>query len=38
MAFLTRSDVMSPLLARFLMRAAFVKPVDIQAMVSGLAV
>lgn len=35
MAFLTRSDVMTPLLARFLIRAALVEPVDIHAMVSG---
>lgn len=33
MAFLTRSDVMRPLFVRFLIRAAFVEPVDIHAMV-----
>ena len=37
MAFLTRSEVMRPLLVRFLIRAAFVEPVDIQAMVFGCA-
>lgn len=35
-AFLTRSDVMRPLFVRFLIRPAFVEPVDIQAMISGL--
>ena len=34
MAFLTRSDVMRPLLVRFLINAAFVEPVDIQAIAS----
>ena len=34
MAFLTRSDVIMPLLVRFLIRAGFVEPVDIHAMVS----
>lgn len=32
MAFLTRSEVMRPLLVRFLIRAAFEEPEDIQAM------
>lgn len=32
MAFLTRSDVMTPLLVRFLIRAALVEPLDIHAM------
>lgn len=32
MAFLTRSEVMRPLLARFLMRAALEEPEDIQAI------
>ena len=32
-AFMTRSDVIRPLLVRFLTRAAFVEPVDIHAMV-----
>lgn len=36
-AFMTRSDVMRPLLVRFLIRAAFVEPVDIHAMVWGFA-
>ena len=36
MAFLTRSDVMRPLLARFLISAAFVVPEHIQAMLSAL--
>ena len=36
MAFLTRSDVMRPLLARFLISAAFEEPEDIQAMFCGL--
>ena len=34
-AFLTRSDVMRPLLVRFLIRAAFVEPVDIHAIDCG---
>lgn len=34
MAFLTCSDRMRPLLVRFLIKAAFVEPVDIHAMVS----
>ena len=33
MAFFTRSDFMRPLFARFLIRAAFEEPEDIQAMV-----
>jgi len=33
-AFLTRSDVMRPLLARFLIKPAFEEPEDIQAMAS----
>jgi hypothetical protein len=36
MAFLTRSDVIRPLLARFLISAAFEEPEDIQAIVSAL--
>ncbi len=32
-AFATRSDVMRPLLVRFLIKAALVEPVDIHAMV-----
>jgi len=35
MAFLTRSEVMRPLLARFLIRAALEEPEDIQAIASG---
>lgn len=34
MAFLTRSDVMRPLLARFLISPAFEEPEDSQAMLS----
>ena len=34
-AFLTRSDLMRPLLVRFLIKAAFVEPVDIHAMAFG---
>ncbi len=36
-AFLTRSDVMRPLLARFLIRAAFDEPLDVHAIVCGFA-
>ena len=36
MAFLTRSEVMRPLLVRFLIRAALDEPVDIQAMIERL--
>lgn len=35
-AFWTRSDVIRPLLARFLIRAEFEEPEDIQAMVCDL--
>lgn len=34
-AFLTRSEVMRPWLARFLIRAAFEEPEDIQAIFCG---